>query len=77
VGDPDREEVRAPVAARVRGELHVPALVRHARDDQAEAGPGIKAVMDEIQLARAVEDQDDGERGAEAADAGVDVLKVY
>jgi hypothetical protein len=33
--------------------------------------------MDEIQLARAVEDQDDGERGAEAADAGVDVLKVY
>ena len=36
-GDADREEVRAPVARRVGRELHVPALVRHAGDDEAEA----------------------------------------
>src|SRR5262245_43115755 len=38
VGDPDREEVCAPVASSVGRELHVPALVRHAIDDEAEAG---------------------------------------
>src|SRR5215831_13126222 len=48
-------------------------LVRHAGYDQAEAGPGVEPLMDQVQLARTVTHQDGGERGAEAADAGVEV----
>jgi hypothetical protein len=38
----DREEVRAPVARRVGRELHVPALVRHAGDDEPNPGPRVE-----------------------------------
>jgi hypothetical protein len=41
----DREEVRALVARRVGRELDVPALVSHAGDDEADAGPGVKPVV--------------------------------
>jgi hypothetical protein len=47
VRDPDREEVHAPVTRSVGGELHVPALVRHAGDDLAEARPGVEPAVDE------------------------------
>jgi hypothetical protein len=43
-GDPDREEVRAPVASRVGRELHIPALVSHAGDDEPDVGPGVEVM---------------------------------
>ena len=48
VRDADREEVRAPVPGRVGGELHVPALVSHARDDKPDAGPGVQQLVNEL-----------------------------
>jgi hypothetical protein len=45
--------------------------VRHARDDQAEAGPGVEPLVDEVQLARTVAHEHGREGGAEAAAAGV------
>jgi len=45
VGDPDREEVRTPVAGGVGGELKVATLVRHTSDDQSEGRPGVKPVV--------------------------------
>jgi hypothetical protein len=45
--------------------------VRHAGDDQAEAGPGVEPLMDQVQLARTVADQNGGEGGLEAAAAGI------
>jgi hypothetical protein len=48
----DREEVRAPVSRSVGRELHVPTLVRHAGDDEAEAGPVVEPVAHETQLRR-------------------------
>jgi hypothetical protein len=74
VCDPDREEVRPPVTRGVGGELHVPALVRHAGDDEAKAGPGVEPLVDEVQLPRTVAHEHSGERGAEAAAAGVEFL---
>jgi hypothetical protein len=72
VRDADWEEVRAPVARRVGGELHVPALVRHAGDDQAETGPGVEPLMDQVQLARTVAHEHGGEGVAEAAATGAE-----
>jgi hypothetical protein len=67
VGDADREEVRAPVARRVGRELNVPALVRHAGDDEPDAGPVIELLVDEPQLRRVVAHERGGHRSAEAA----------
>src|SRR5262249_59128188 len=61
------------VPRRVGRVLNVPALVRHARDDQAQAGPGVAPRVDEVQLACTVADQYGGEGGAEAA-TGVEFL---
>jgi hypothetical protein len=61
----DREEVRAPVSRSVGRELHVPALVRHAGDEEADAGPVVESLAHEH----------GGERGAEAAAAGVQFLR--
>jgi hypothetical protein len=71
VGDPDREEVRAPVARRVGRELDVPALVRHAGDDEPAARPGVEPLVHQAQLRRVVRHEHGGERGAEAEAAGI------
>ena len=71
VRDPAREEVRPPVARSVGGQLHVPALVRHARDHEAHAGPVGEPAVDERQLGRLNLDEHGGQPGAEAAAAGV------
>jgi hypothetical protein len=68
---PTGKKVRAPVAGRVGRQLHVPSLVRHARDDQAEAGPGIEPLVDQVQLAGTVAQKYGGQGGAQAAAAGV------
>jgi hypothetical protein len=56
----------------VRGELHVPALVRHPRDDEPEAGPVVEPVVHEAQLRRVVRHEHGRERGAETAVAGIE-----
>jgi hypothetical protein len=61
------EEDGDPAADAVLSEAHREALVRHAGDDQAETGPGVEPLMDQVQLARTVAHQHGGERGAEAA----------
>jgi hypothetical protein len=45
-----------PVPGGVGRQLHVPPLVRHARDDQAEAGPRIEPLVNQVQLKRTVAD---------------------
>jgi hypothetical protein len=65
VRDPDREEVRPPVPRRVVRELHVPALVGHAGDDEPDAGPVVEPLAHEPQLRRVVGHERGGERGAE------------
>jgi hypothetical protein len=57
----------------VGGELKVPSLVRHADDDQAETGPGIESLVDEVQLTRTVAHEHGGERSAEATATGVTI----
>jgi hypothetical protein len=46
-------------------------LVRHADDDQAEAGPRVEPTVYERQLRRVVAHEHGSERGAEAAAATV------
>jgi len=73
----DREGVRAPVSRSVGRELHVPTLVRHAGDDEAEAGPAVEPVAHETQPRRVVAYEHGGERGAEAAAARVEFHRRY
>jgi hypothetical protein len=54
VRDADREEVRAPVARRLGGELHVPSPCGSCRRDEAAAGPVVEPVVHETQLRRVV-----------------------
>jgi hypothetical protein len=76
VRDADREERRPPVARRVGGQLHVPPLVRHARDDEPDPRPRVQPVVNEPQLRRLVAHEHGGERRAEAAAAGVEFHQV-
>ena len=69
------EEDGDPAADTVLAQAEREALMRHARDDQAEAGPGVEPVVDEVQLTRAVAHEHGGERGAEAAAAGVEGVR--
>jgi hypothetical protein len=64
---PTGKKFAPPVARDVGGELKVPAVVRHTGDDEAEAGPGIEPLVDEVQFTCAVAYQYGCERGAEAA----------
>ena len=73
----DREGVRAPVSRSVGRELHVPTLVSHAGDDEAEAGPAVEPVAHETQPRRVVAYEHGGERGAEAAAARVEFHRRY
>jgi hypothetical protein len=45
--------------------------VRHAGDDEPDAGPVVEPVAHKPQLRRVVAHEHGGERGAEAAAAGV------
>jgi hypothetical protein len=63
---------RAVGADAVLAQAHREALMRHADDDETDAGPGIEPVVDEAQLRRVVAHEHRGERGAEAAAAGVE-----
>jgi hypothetical protein len=47
------------------------ALVRHVGDDEPEAGPVVELLVDEVQLTRTVAHEHGGERGTQAAAAGV------
>jgi hypothetical protein len=71
VRDADWIEGRAPVARGVGRELYVPALVRHARDDEPDAGPVVELLPDEPQLWRVVAHEHGGEGSAEAAEVGM------
>jgi hypothetical protein len=73
VRDADREERRPPAAPRVGGQLHVPPLVRHARDDEPDPRPRVQPVVNEPQLRRLVAQEHGSERRTQAAAAGGDV----
>jgi hypothetical protein len=65
------EEDRNPAADSVLAQAHRVALVRHADDDETDARPGVEPLVDEVQFTRTVAHEHRGERGAEAAAAGV------
>ena len=60
---PTGKIVRAPVASGVGGQLKIPALPRHADDDQAEAGSVVEQLVHQAQLRRVAAH----EHGSEAA----------
>jgi hypothetical protein len=66
------EEHRDPPADAVLAQVHREALMRHADDDQADPGPRVEPGVDEPQLGRIDAHEHRGERGAEAAAAGVE-----
>jgi hypothetical protein len=60
-----------PAADAVLAQAHREALMRHAGDDEPEAGPVVEPLAHEPQLRRVVAHEHGGEGSAEAATAGV------
>jgi hypothetical protein len=68
----DRIEPRTPASLVVPRELEVVALVRHADDDGADAGPGVEPAMKRVEHRRALTFKaEEGERGDHQAGATV------
>jgi hypothetical protein len=65
------EDHSDPPADAVLAQAHREALMRHADDDEADAGPGVGPVVDEPQLRRIGAHEHGGERSAQAAASGV------
>jgi hypothetical protein len=70
------EEDRDPPADAVLAQAHREALMRHVDDDQADARSRVEPRADEPHLGRVVRHEHRGQRGAEAAAAGVQRQRI-
>jgi hypothetical protein len=60
-----------PLARAVLTQAHLKALVRHAGDDEADAGPRVEPLVHQPQLGRVRLHENSGERRAKPTSPGV------